>query len=139
MKTFLKSLVLVFIVQVTCWSIFTILNETNPYIETWIQFIPLITIFILYLIYEKTIAKKWDVSLKRVNTYLILQWDILSVIFAFTLLYLVDINLLSGSGSWFMGLEYLGYGFTLILSSGIIILWKILCWIYKLIINKNNY
>lgn len=129
MKEFIKSFIIVLIIQLISWVLFiscdfipvSINNKINISLSLNI-IISLICIILYYTMHNKLISK-YNLKSLKFNIFLFIIWNILSIGFMYLVLYLVDMNILhsTNSKSIYNGLEYVTIGFTYCLTSIIII------------------
>lgn len=144
MKEFIKSFIIVLIIQLISWVLFiscdfipvSINNKINISLSLNI-IISLICIILYYTMHNKLISK-YNLKSLKFNIFLFIIWNILSIGFMYLVLYLVDMNILhsTNSKSIYNGLEYVTIGFTYCLTSIIIISGNIIKKLIKLIKDK---
>lgn len=147
MKNYLKILKYVILFQVISWVLF-IFTDEYPFINRLnaemlsmcIGIVILIVLLLLYFIFSNKIMKKNNYSSIFFNVSLLTSWILFSILLTYVSLKLVDMGVLhycSGIGfaCFLNGIEYVLFGFGMILIALIIILLKIIYYCYKLIRN----
>ncbi|MBQ8234784.1 MAG: hypothetical protein IJZ36_04305 [Bacilli bacterium] len=155
MNNLLYALLYSFIGQLVCFSTFILIDEipfinkdTRELLAIIIGVIVLIVLLVLYIIYEKKILKKHNLNILPFNVFLIIFWILQSILNCFILLKLVDMGVLhycdlEGEGyifgpCFFNGIEYLVYPIFVGFVSILLIIWKVIVYIYSFIRGKNE-
>lgn len=148
MKELCKSLILVLLWQIIGWVIFAFCDEvisnlipiTSMEYDDYndlIKYIPsgifLIVTPIIYLIYSKKIITKNNYNSKRFNAYFLILWIVFSIILGFAIAEYKP----KSSSIWLDGLQYIEYGVALLIPVIIVILIKIVCFIFKFVKNRK--
>lgn len=143
MKEFKKSLLIVILWQIIGWSIFAFCDEVIPHIipnfnpyNTFEQYL-LAIIFIvatpiLYLIYSKKIVTKNNYNSKKFNVSFLILWTLFSIALGFG----IGEYKPKDYSRWLDGLQYLEFAIGLILQVVVVVIVKIIDFIYKFIKNK---
>lgn len=147
MKEFLKALKYVILFQIISWGIFILVDESPFIIKTSAEMVSilvgiflLIILLLLYFIFSKKVIVKNSYNSIIFIASLLILWIIFSILGIYITLKLVDIGVLHycSGGGWncfLNGIEYGLFGFGMLIIVGIIILWNIIYYCYKLIKN----
>ena len=155
MKNLLYALLYSFIGQLLCFTTFILIDEipfinkdTRELLAIIIGVIVLIVLLVIYNIYESKILKKHNLNKLSFNIFLIISWIIFSIANCLILLKFVDMGVLhycdtQSEGNIFgpcfiNGIEYLIYPIFVGFVSVLLILWKVIVYIYKYIKRGKN-
>lgn len=112
MKEFLKSLLIITIIQIITWSVFVLLAEFDTETALWTCLIECIVLIPLYLIYIPKIIKKYNLKSIRFHIFNYIFWALYSFGLAYIFIWLMDNTSFhnctsTGWGCFLWGIEYL--------------------------------
>lgn len=133
-KIFLKILLIVSIMQFVIWGLFVFNAEILK--NAPVMYTILIVIPIAYFIIENKYIKRLNISRLWFTTISLILWNIINIGIAVLANILVEKGILahcSGSGwdCFFNGIEYLIFPFLFTIESLVILVLKLIYWIYK--------